>query len=131
MNGKLDHDGFRLDAAVEFSKNYVKTSLSIPREGLAGLSPPIGHNRSIRNRDTLLTSHRGVIPCTSIDYGWYILGSSTKPFLYQNHDAQMVNSLFGPDMSAVGSSLLSKLNGLSLNDNVISTGLWGILAWRV
>jgi KH domain len=103
-------DNFHLNAAVEFLEHsqqlHPKPLSTIgDANGLMGLSVPSTNlsNQSLQNNQDNLLS-----------------------FTRRQDDAQMVDSLFGPSTTPAGpSTMLSRLQGLSLNPNEASTGLWG------
>jgi hypothetical protein len=103
-------DNFHLSAAVEFlehSQHLHPKPLSTigDTNGFMGLSVTSTnhHNQALQNsQDNLLNFSR------------------------RQDDAQMVDSLFGPSVTPAGSgTMLSGLQGLSLNPSEASTGLWG------
>jgi hypothetical protein len=101
-------DGFRLDAAVEFLEHSKHHSTAVPgvvagMNEIIGLPHPVGVQRNVSARNPLIGFQKG------------------------RDDAQMVDSLFGPAGSAGnGASLLTGLEGLSINREGASTGLWGM-----
>lgn len=112
IQGSANHvlhgsDSFHLDAAVEFLEHSTQHSTTISgvvrrKNEIVGFANPVGVEQSLCGQDPLIG------------------------FQKVRDDAQMVDSLFGPAGNVDNeSSLLTGLQGLSLNVDGVSTGMWG------